>query len=171
MTHLDVHILTRPETPADWQAQCLDSVRIAARVAGDVTVTVVPGYDGHIGRGRAEGFRAGSAPYVTYVDDDDQVAPCIFAAVHQALVEQPDAVFTAETLLHADGTTGVRVGRHNLMVVKREHALAVPYADEPWRGDQLLRVRVCKGYVVDIPEPLYTYRTNGRSHALRIQHG
>lgn len=82
---IDVHTILLGDENPEWLAQMVQSL------AGEpVSLHIVRGEFGHIGRGRAEGFVRGSNPYVTYVDPDDWVLPGAFSACLAALEEAPE---------------------------------------------------------------------------------
>ena len=89
MAHrIDCHILTLPRFTPEWvQALRHD-------LAGEpVNQHWMEGIDGDLGASRAAGFSAGSAPFVTSQDPDDRVLPGTYAALLQALTDNPDAPF------------------------------------------------------------------------------
>lgn len=67
-----------------------------------VNVYLVPGVDGHIGQMRAEGFRQGNEPIVSYVDDDDEIIPGIFQKVDDAFQMDIDGLATYEEIIFPD---------------------------------------------------------------------
>lgn len=94
---LDVHILVSNDTRRDWVAQSLASVRDAiSRADYPIELHVLQGVPGHIGKGRAKGYSLGSAPWKTYVDDDDYVLPNAFVDLKKYLDSDVAAVFTSE---------------------------------------------------------------------------
>lgn len=81
---IDVHTILLGDENPEWLAQMVQSL------AGEpVSLHIVRGEFGHIGRGRAEGFSRGSNPYVAYVDPDDWVLPGAFSACLAALEADP----------------------------------------------------------------------------------
>lgn len=94
---LDVHILVSNDTRRDWVAQSLASVRDAiSRANYPIEMHVLQGVPGHIGKGRAKGYSLGSAPWKTYVDDDDYVLPNAFVDLKKYLDKDVAAIFTCE---------------------------------------------------------------------------
>lgn len=72
---VDVHVLAY-SGKADWLGRCLGSLEHEpCRVQ-----VIHGGFDGHIGAARAHAFTLASAPYVSWVDDDDWVIPGLIGA-------------------------------------------------------------------------------------------
>lgn len=167
---IDVHVLVSRSTPKAWVTQCLDSISLAiANSPLPVQLFVLDGVDGHIGKGRWLAYQQGSAPYVTYVDDDDYIAPNAFAVIAEALQAWPDAVFPME--MHHCGV-GQREGvqRHHLPVYRRIHIIDhLPY---PCAGDIAQITHVGSLNVVDLPDVLYHHRVyrDSRAQVLRRQY-
>jgi hypothetical protein len=85
---IDCHVLTLPRFPAQW----VDEMR------GDLDAEPVnqhwlPGIDGRLGEARAAGYALGCAPFVSSADPDDRITPGTFAALQQALQDNPCAPF------------------------------------------------------------------------------
>lgn len=158
---LDVHVLQLSSTPREVYKRCLDSIE-AAMIPG-VSVHFLQGIEGDMGTARYHAFRRGHQPYVGYIDDDDAVDPTIFSKILAVLEQAPDAVFTQERVIHPDGRVVEHTLPHNMVVVKRELALAVPYKKLNTMGDQALRASLMGKNVITIPEPLYHYYPTGRS--------
>ena len=96
---LDVHVLVSNDTRQDWVAQSLASVRDAiSRADYPIELHVLNGVPGHIGKGRAKAYSLGSAPWKTYVDDDDYVLPNAFVDLKKYLDKDVAAVFTSERI-------------------------------------------------------------------------
>lgn len=123
---IDVHVLTLPNDRQDWFEQCMMSLRNQP-----IEVHVLAGVQGHIGKGRVNGFMAGNKPYVSLVDPDDIVTQNGFQDCLKLLQDQPrlDGAYTAEhqfyfsdegqwTLKKAQPERGSAV--HHLLVLKRE---------------------------------------------------
>ncbi len=168
---LDVHTIHSDDTPQAWKEQCVQSVLEAAKQAGyPVNIWNVMGEAGHIGNGRAHGFSKGSYGYVTFVDDDDFVAPNAFACLAPALALRPRLVFTREQLLQNDRDAGIGSG-HHLAVMRRKDAVAHDWAKHPSGGEAELYATL--GPPVQLADVVYThrlYRSKGR--ALRgLHHG
>ena len=88
MTTIDCHILTLPRFPQDWQ----DALR--NDLDGEpVNQHWLPGIDGDLAAARVAGYSIGSAPFVTSQDPDDRVMPGTYAALLQALADNPGAPF------------------------------------------------------------------------------
>lgn len=95
---IDVVITTLPDTDRTFFARCLDSL-----ANEPVGVHFVNGLKGCIGYGRAESLKAGFAPYVAFVDPDDEIVPGIFAKLEAELFDNPAMVYTDEHLIDAGG--------------------------------------------------------------------
>lgn len=97
---IDVHALLLPDTRRDWWEECRKSLR-----GEPITLYEMPGVKGHVGKGRADGFRQGDSPYVSFVDPDDLVISGAFQACLDALEQNPKAcgVYTDEILMDANG--------------------------------------------------------------------
>ena len=152
---LDVHVLTMPDTPAAWVAERRASLCDAVASAGyPVTIREIRGAAGHIGEGRERGYALGSAPYVTYVDDDDFVLPRAFAALLPPMLSGCDAAYPWE-LLWRNGHIQEARHRHHLAVYRRE--IACGFDHSAWRacGDLALQ-EATSG--VEITEFLYVHR-------------
>lgn len=102
----DVHILTL-RGREQWLAHGLTSLKDEP-----VTLHLLPGIPGHIGRGRAKGFSLGSSEYLMSVDDDDWVEPGVIAKLLTLLAAQgPEVcgVFAQDRVVDQRGRTlGVR---------------------------------------------------------------
>ena len=157
--NLDVHILTLPTANQEWVEQCVASVISAVAVAEfDVRVHVLQGVKGHVGEARANGYRQGTAEYVTHVDCDDYIAPNAFAVLKQHLEAQPDAVFTREMVVRKQSITPAIWQRHHLSCIRREIALAFPMANYQLDGDLRLIRHVEPLKVIDVDEAVYFWR-------------
>ena len=85
---IDCHILTLPRFRAQWIAelrQDLDNEPLNQHW--------MEGVEGDLGMARAAGYATGSAPFVTSADPDDRILPGTFAALHEALINNPRAPF------------------------------------------------------------------------------
>lgn len=168
---LDVHILVSHDTRRDWVAQCLDSVHEAADRAGyPVSICMVPGVPGHIGKARAVGYSLGLHPYVTCIDDDDYVLPEAFACLLPAMEAGSDAIYTRETTLQ-NGHFRATDRRHHLAVYRRELLDGFDFGRWPAYDAMALRTHVERQAhaVVDLPDAVYIYRLRGDSPARVIQ--
>ncbi len=85
---VDVHVLHCYE-PTEWVQGCLDSLH-----AEPVTVYLRPGIKGKVGLARARAFACGNAPYVAFVDADDEVVDGAFSAALEVLDSRPEVVST-----------------------------------------------------------------------------
>lgn len=92
---IDCHILTHSGTRHDWLSHCLMSLAEEA----ELTVHVMAGVDGHVGQGRAAGYRVGYHEYVTFVDSDDWVYPGVGAELVSALKSGANGVCTMERII------------------------------------------------------------------------
>lgn len=104
MTSVDFHILRHPVYARACPAYVDDGVCKFFEVIG---------YAGHIGRGRYNGFILGSSPYVSFIDDDDEVDLSHMADIVALLEADPtiDAVCTDELQL-VDG----EIRKHNKFI-------------------------------------------------------
>jgi hypothetical protein len=103
---VDIHVLYYPPaTRPDWWAECLESLRAADRLGA--RAHVIDGVPGHIGAGRALGYRCGSAEYVSYVDSDDVLAAPLLPACVKSLERAPDlaGVYTDFEWVDETGTS------------------------------------------------------------------
>lgn len=88
-THLiDCHVLTLPRFDPRWVAELRQDLD-----GEPVNQHWLAGIDGRLGDARAAGFSAGCAPFVSSADPDDRILPGTFAALLQALQENPAAPF------------------------------------------------------------------------------
>jgi Glycosyl transferase family 2 len=97
---VDVHVLLLPDTLQNWWDECRMSLRDEP-----ITLHEVSGVKGHVGKARANGFRHGESPYVSFVDPDDLVIPGAFQACLDVLEQNPEAcgAYTDEMLISAEG--------------------------------------------------------------------
>jgi len=123
---IDVHLLTLPNDRQDWFDQCMASLKHQP-----ITLHVLAGVKGHIGKGRFNGFSIGEQPYVSLVDPDDIVTQNGFSDCIKLLQERPelDGAYTAEDQVYQDDLGIWRVQKakpergshvHHLMVLKRD---------------------------------------------------
>jgi len=96
---IDVHMLTFEE-PQEWREQCLQSLEGAP-----ITLHVLPGIQGHIGKARGQGFARGELPLVSFVDPDDRYEASAFAQLADALDSCPQALlaYTDEAVMDVQG--------------------------------------------------------------------
>lgn len=159
---VDCHVLTCGHTKQEWLDRCLNSLE-----SEPCNVFVIRGVDGHIGQGRAFGYSQGSAPYVTFVDDDDYVIAGVIGACLTAL-NNYDAVVTKEYVEYADGSRyRLPVSNHHLVVYRRVdiEPLITEIAAMPYRSERMIRTHIR-------PESLdfigYVWNVAGhRSHDIR----
>ena len=88
MALIDCHVLTLPRFKPEW----LEDMR---RDLDDEPVTQhwLAGIDGDLGASRAAAFALGSAPFVSSQDPDDRLTRGVYAALLQALADNPAAPF------------------------------------------------------------------------------
>ena len=167
---VDVHVLYCHEPP-EWIAGCLDSLH-----AEPVTVYLRPGIKGKVGLARARAFACGNAPYVAFVDADDEVIPGAFAAALEVLEARPEVVSTycdiqllgkpdGEGYIKAPWNPSAQLQRmaevHHLHVMRR--AAVMPLLDElaRWDGyeEYVLMGLLCRyGVHHHIPRKFYRFR-------------
>ena len=117
---IDLHILISRDTPERWVDHSLDmAMRAVTRASVPVTFHVLDGEPGHIGRARARGYAQGSAPYVTFVDDDDWLDADAFTGLADVLALNPPAVLCRETLWQ-NGQSKPGSAGHHLTIVRRD---------------------------------------------------
>lgn len=85
---IDCHVLEMPGDNAAWAEQLRADLS-----AEGVSQHWLPGIQGALGAARAEGYRRGSAEFVSYADPDDRIIPGTFAALVDALEARPFAPF------------------------------------------------------------------------------
>jgi hypothetical protein len=163
---LDVHVLTLPGLPEEWEKQRRESINVAVSNSPyEVRVHEVPGIAGDFATSRSLGYSIGSFPYVTFVDDDDYVMPNAFSCLEKALYDKPDAVFTGEIVLYK-GETHYLNRRHSLAVYDRnvvDHKLLLRSG---LMADRMMEALVTlKHNVVDVPDYVYVYRCRSDSPA------
>jgi hypothetical protein len=85
---IDCHVLTLPRFAPEWvEAMKRD-------LDGEpVNQHWLEGIDGDLGSARAAGFACGDADFVTSQDPDDRLTPGVYAALRQALLDNPGAPF------------------------------------------------------------------------------
>lgn len=85
---IDCHVLTLPRFDPQWVEE------LRKDLDGEpVNQHWLPGIDGRLGEARAAGYSLGRAPFVTSADPDDRIMPGTFAALLQALEDNPRAPF------------------------------------------------------------------------------
>lgn len=67
---IDVHILTLPDECSILLKECMQSLR-----HDPIVLHVVPGVEGHLGKGRSKALRKGTNEWVGWVDPDDVAIP------------------------------------------------------------------------------------------------
>ncbi|MCK7579774.1 MAG: hypothetical protein MZV65_31535 [Chromatiales bacterium] len=172
MPPIDLHILRS-------RRLAYRSVRarsMASTEGQPVNVHVVP-YAGHAGQARAEGYRHGNAPYVAFLDADDE----LLAGGMDALLNVLEAdstlcgAFGGEERVAENGRVAVYMDRvwsphrhrvtgapapHNAILMRRE--AVTPHLNEiaayPCRADRLLRALVTQyGPWRAVPVPAYRW--------------
>lgn len=89
MAHIiDCHVLTLPSSKPKWLAELRQDLD-----AEPVNQHWIEGIDGDLGASRAAGYATGSAPFVSSQDHDDRLMPGTYAALLQALIDNPGAPF------------------------------------------------------------------------------
>jgi hypothetical protein len=122
---IDCHVLHMPGENPVWAEKCAQSI---ASTTADVTVHHAPGIDGDWFEARRRGFRLGTAPFVSFVDPDDEVLGGGFERCLERLLQpdKPVAVFTRSFCRNADNSSLVETGfnwPHQLIVARREAVL------------------------------------------------
>ena len=180
--HVDIHVLCGSATPPAWR----DAAIRSARQPG-ARVWPLPAIPGDFGAARARGWASGTAPWVSFVDDDDLLLPGAVAACLNALADHPDAAgaFTDEIQALPDGTERMGLSTANgpwnpalhlllagyghHFVVLRRIALRDVLPELPqWGGmaDYVARGWVCQsGPLVRVPMVGYRWRVReGGAH-------
>lgn len=85
---IDCHVLTLPRFDPAWVAEMRADLD-----AEPVNQHWLPGIDGDLAASRVAGFSAGDAPFVTSADPDDRIMSGTYAALLQALQDNPTAPF------------------------------------------------------------------------------
>lgn len=85
---IDCHILTLPHFKREWVRQLKNDLD-----SEPINQHWLAGIDGNLGQSRAQGYEIGKSSFVTSVDPDDRITLGTFAALHQALLENPSAPF------------------------------------------------------------------------------
>lgn len=178
---IDVHLLVS----ADWPRGLLDRALASAKHPA-LALHVMP-YTGVIGRDRAAGYRRGTAPYVTFLDADDELVPEGVLALAAALEGAPDApaAYGAERRIRADGGSTIHAeerwcpitqltgggGPHNAILMRRDAVMphVAEIANWPIRSDRLLRGLITQsGSWLPVPSA-ETYRWHLRDGTLRTR--
>lgn len=127
---------------SDWRPA--DFARALASAAGQpVNVHIVP-WLGEYGRSRADGCRAGTAPYLAFLNADDALIPGGLAALLAVLESDASlcGAYGGEERIHDDGTVRTRMERqwnpvaqltasgaqHNGCLMRR--SAVMPHVDE-----------------------------------------
>ena len=151
MSPIDLHILHSP----GWHIDLFERA-IASTEGEPVNVHIVP-YAGNAGADHAHGYRQGTAPYVTFLDADDELIPGGLAALAAILDANPSlcGAYGAEERIWPDGRTELRSDQkwspiaqitrtsamHNAILMRR--SAVMPHLAEtaklPVRSNRLLR--------------------------------
>lgn len=164
---LDVHILKIPTSNQRWLAQAIASVDTAAKLAEfPVTVHVIDGIVGHLGKSRRKGYSQGTHPWVTYVDHDDYLHPQAFVQLTEYLKDKNRAITTGEFRLSSRKGIYPRPNdKHHLAVFPRTIVDSFPLEKFEFLPDQMLLQSVPQ---IHIPKCLYYHRIYQNS-ASRVQ--
>lgn len=178
---IDLHILRSPDWPRDLFERALASTE-----GQQVTVYVVP-WTGHNGRDRAHGYRQGVAPYVAFLDADDELIPGGLEALLTALETAPGrcGAYGGEERVTTDGITTTHQDTvwtpiaqltgasalHNAILMRR--AAVLPHLAEtarhPLRSNRLLRALITQSGPW-LAVPAMAYRWYLRPGTLRTVH-
>lgn len=169
---LDVHVLVLPDTRQDWQSQALASVRAAAQLADyPVHVHVVPGSREHFGLARGAGYAAGSAPWKTYIDEDDIVLPDAFQVIGRHL-EGPEAAILPREYVQQNGVILAKTMRRHHLPVYRTDAIA-GFDFGAWRAmtdvAALFQVMTDPRGHKDLMDHIYIHRVYASSNGRRLR--
>jgi len=167
---IDVHVLYCYE-PVRWIDDALISL-----AAEPVNVHLVPGIKGKVGLARTNAFREGNAPYVAFVDGDDEVIPGAFDAALAVLDSRPDVVSTycdIQLIGQPDGGGYIKAPWdpssqlqrmaevHHLHVMRRSAVMPLLEELARWDGweEYVLMGLLCRyGVHHHIPQTLYRFR-------------
>jgi glycosyltransferase involved in cell wall biosynthesis len=154
---LDVCVVISSETNGDWVAQCLSSIDIASKKANyTVNLHTTPGIAGNIGQARNNVVLLGTAPYVTFIDDDDYVLPNAFSILEPIFSNNPVAIYTAEDVLNIDGSVTYGGVGHHMAVYSRD--FLIDYTLWPC-FENLAQNNAIKGFpTTTIKDAVYVYR-------------
>jgi len=129
---IDFHVLTMPDMRQDWLNQSVLSILDAAKQAQvPVSVRLLPGIEGHIGRARKQAFAAGTHPWVSWVDGDDWISRDAIAMLASHM-DAARAVSGRGIHVHEDGRM-VRASR-GLVLARREDADIFDWERYPYCG-------------------------------------
>ena len=133
---LDIHIIKHPIFDRSENIE-----RLIKKLEGQpVKIHIIDGFERHIGKGRAAGFRAGNQEFCSYIDDDDDVE-LVFDDILEVLKDPAiDAVCTREAKVLEGGSQIISrfpykyydkrhlFRLHHLAVFRRDKI--APYIDE-----------------------------------------
>lgn len=126
---IDVHILRCPDDDPALYNRMIDLLS-----SEPINIQEVPGVPGNLPLARKNGYLAGSAKYVTYVDPDDEIQPGIFSKINSVLAAYPDdLVVVNEEIITPRGPFYSSIfnrlspinALHHLCVYKRESITAL----------------------------------------------
>lgn len=173
---IDVHVLEMDYTPAEVKARCNASLEAAVESAASAGIEVhvhrLPGVYGNLGLARKNGYGLGTQPYVTHVDDDDEVHADAFVEVAAAINGGATCVTTGETVILMSGGRSVEkdqpYSRHHLAVYQRSEVELVHYHKLKMFPDQFLLKALGHGSH-HITKCLYRHYVNGESGSRRVR--
>jgi len=130
---IDVHILHLPNENKQWLKQCEESL-----VKEPIIIHNLNGIQGNIKKSRLDGFKLGTAPYVSFIDPDDYIIPGAFEKCLSALNPNICGVCTSYKIIDTESATeNIFEPRkcyeiHQLVVMNREDVLEAfeKYYDE-----------------------------------------
>ena len=100
MNQIDVHILHMPNENQNWWEECKQSLN-----NHPINIHELSAIEGDQWTARLNGFRAGNAPYISFVDPDDVVKPDIFQKCLDILESNPNicGVYTNSEIVDEKG--------------------------------------------------------------------
>ena len=165
---LDIHVLVMDYTPKRLRQRCKDSIDAAiALVDYPVAVHYVDGIYGDLGAARKLAYSKGEFPYVTHVDDDDEVEPTALLEIAEYMRAGHKAISTGEFIVQRGVITASHpLSRHHLAVYRRDAMLDVPYHKFKFYPDQFL-MKQLRG--IHIPKCLYRHHVYRDSGSRRLR--
>lgn len=85
---IDVHILTLPDEDKTLLKECLKSLD-----EENISIHLVDGVEGHVGRGRAKAIQKGTNEWIGWVDSDDFIIPGAYNKMINQSKENPEIGF------------------------------------------------------------------------------
>lgn len=172
---IDVHMIVMPDTDPMKRAM------ITAQLAMEgVELHVIDGIAGNLRLGRKRGYAAGTNPWVTYVDPDDQIERGIFTRLRTAIERHPEvdvvgcneyAKFGNIRRIRPMEISRTAINRfHHLTTYRREAVADLDYVEQPELGGiEFLRLTdmLCRGKpFVYLDRPGYIWTAdNPRSYS------